>query len=584
MLDRKVLWNLIGGRWAISYKAAFWMLPILIFGVPIGNYAGGKTGDFWQWSLASALSLIPAFLIYVVLDKTLFRNRHITPVSGWWVLTFSLATGFLKGLTTGLIAQKMELSSGPELLNHSLIRGFNAALIAVIAIPSLSLFFSAYERYRTQRNELMAQALQVQVQIMEEKEVTKGLIERIDASVMENLLLDLRESKRQLEEWDPNSIESKWEDVAESLRSTAKNAIRPLSHLMWAESAEKRQQSIFRNSFVWGLSNLPIYPAGAILFYAISAILSSVSASGYLHGSIYLAIRLIILYGLLSYLSKLRKRTVNPEIWSSSILVALTLITFEGIGWILNFSIKLPVSFAGSIFDFFWILYLLWFVGFLSAFLSKQEEIYVSLNSFISQTEVEAYAQIQESRKISREIAKYLHGTIQSQLMGSAFAIEKAGRAGDALQLEKEIKKAYENLLASPQKYFKTNFQSLSDSIINVTENWNELMDVHVRNLLSNDSVSNFDTERIHSVLDDALSNSFRHGLSTQVIIEISKIDETKIQIFVSDNGKGMQKESNGLGAQGFTAIAGKNWKWVTNSGGGVDLVLAFPSTLAKQG
>jgi signal transduction histidine kinase len=353
---------------------------------------------------------------------------------------------------------------------------------------------------------------------------------------------------------------------------------------MWQESAEKRQQSIFRNSFVWGLSNLPIHPSGAILFYAISAIFSSVSASGYIHGLIYLGIRLITLYGLLTLLSNLQKNRTNPEIWNSSLLVAMTVITFEGIGWTLNFAINMPISFAGSIFDFFWILYLLWFVGFVSAFLTKQEEMYVSLNSFISQSEVEAYAHIQESRKISREIAKYLHGTIQSQLMGSAFAIEKAGRAGNVLQLEKEIQKAYENLLASPQKYFNTNFDSLSDSIIDVTQNWNELMDVQVKNLLSNDSVSKFDTERIHNVLDDALSNSFRHGLSTQITIELLRIEDTKIQIIVSDNGRGMKKETKGLGAQSFTAIAGKNWKWVTNSLGGVDLILTFPSTFSRQG
>ena len=109
-------------------------------------------------------------------------------------------------------------------------------------------------------------------------------------------------------------------------------------------------------------------------------------------------------------------------------------------------------------------------------------------------------------------------------------------------------------------------------------------MDVKVKNLLNNDDVSNFDTERIHNVLDDALSNSFRHGLSTEVNIEISRIDESKIQIIVSDNGHGMKNKSDGLGAQSFTSIAGKNWKWTTNGDGGVDLILAFPSTLAKQG
>ena len=440
MLEGKVLWKLVGGRWALSFKASFWALPILIFGVPIGNYVGGQGNYFWQWTLASVFGLIPPLIIYILIDKTLFRNRHITPVPSWWVLALGFTAGFSKGIATGYAARKMGLT-GTDILNNSFIRGLNSGVIGMVVVPISSLFLSAFDRYRTQRKELMQQALQIQVQIMEEKEVTKGLVERIDASVMENLLHDLTESKRKLEEWTPASLENEWQEVAESLRSTAKNSIRPLSHLLWHESAEKSQVSSIKNSITWGLSNLPVYPFGTIIFYGVSAILASISVSGSFYGIVYLSIRLIILYALLSLLSELRKRQTNPKFWNSTLVIVLILVSYELIGFALHLLIQMPDTLWGSIFDFFWILYILWIIGFVSAFLSKQEEIYISLHSFISQAELEAFANIQESRKISREIAKYLHGTIQSQLMGSAFAIEKAGRSRDAIQLEKEITK-----------------------------------------------------------------------------------------------------------------------------------------------
>ena len=583
MLEGKVLCKLVGGRWALSFKASFWTLPILIFGVPIGNYVGGQSNSFWQWTLASVFGLIPPLILYILIDRTLFRNRHITPVPSWWVLALGFSAGFSKGIATGYAAQKIGLT-GTDILNDSFIRGLNSGLIGMVVVPISSLFLSAFDRYITQRKELMQQAMQIQVQIMEEKEVTKGLVERIDASVMENLLHDLTESKRKLEEWTPVALENEWQEVAESLRSTAKNSIRPLSHLLWHESAEKGQESIIKNSLTWGLSHLPVYPFGALIFYGVSAILSSISVSGYFYGIVYLSIRLIILFALLSLLAELRKRQTNPQFWNSTLVIVLILISFELIGFSLHTLILMPSTFWGSIFDFFWILYILWIIGFVSAFLSKQEEIYISLHSFISQAELEAFANIQESRKISREIAKYLHGTIQSQLMGSAFAIEKAGRSGDAIQLEIEIKKAYQTLLASPQKYFKTNFSSLSESLLSVTANWKELMSIVVRNSILDPDASDFDTERIHNAIDDGLSNSFRHGASTEVIIDISKSDSNVILLIISDNGRGLENAVAGLGAQSFTSIAGKNWRWTTNSKGGVDLTMSFSSTSPGQG
>ena len=88
MLEGKVLWKLVGGRWALSFKASFWALPILIFGVPIGNYVGGQSNSFWQWTLASVFGLIPPLILYILIDRTLFRNRHITPVPSWWVVAW----------------------------------------------------------------------------------------------------------------------------------------------------------------------------------------------------------------------------------------------------------------------------------------------------------------------------------------------------------------------------------------------------------------------------------------------------------------------------------------------------------------
>ena len=181
------------------------------------------------------------------------------------------------------------------------------------------------------------------------------------------------------------------------------------------------------------------------------------------------------------------------------------------------------------------------------------------IQSQLSTTEVSALLVEREEARVSRELAKYLHGTIQSRLMASAMQVERAGRSGDKKAIEREIAKAYKNLKLPDGAYFSSPEQNLADELKKVLSTWNTLLDIRV-SLAKN--LSGFETDvlqDIGNVINEALSNSFRHGEATKALIEISR-SGSDVLIKVSDNGSGLSKGKPGLGSDTFTALAGPSW------------------------
>ena len=66
----------IGGKWAISWKIAAYVLPFLLIIIPIAEGAVFTWWAFWRWTLVSFISLIPVVIIFFIADITLFKNRE----------------------------------------------------------------------------------------------------------------------------------------------------------------------------------------------------------------------------------------------------------------------------------------------------------------------------------------------------------------------------------------------------------------------------------------------------------------------------------------------------------------------------
>ena len=172
-----------------------------------------------------------------------------------------------------------------------------------------------------------------------------------------------------------------------------------------------------------------------------------------------------------------------------------------------------------------------------------------------------------EEERLSRELAKYLHGTIQSRLMASAMALERAGRKGDKKALERELEEAYKSLRVPSAEYFSAPEATLKEEITKVVSKWNELMKVKVKIGANIPSLASHKSQEIGNVINEGLSNSFRHGNASTVEVSITQ-KLSRLYVVVKDDGTGIDGGKPGLGTEWFRAIAGNAWSLTTNEDG----------------
>lgn len=239
MSNKKISLN-IGGKWAISWKIAFYALPFLLVIVPISEGAVTSWWAFWRWTLVSFISLIPLVAVFLIADVTVFRDRQQNPVPSHYVFILGFILGLVRGITTGTLAVFLNLLTldGQSNLAYITIRGVNAGLLGMLALPLISLIASSVEIYQDDRNALIADRMLHQSQKSESLAVIKSLRSSMTRKVDENLLNVIKDSQEYFDE-KGRSLEKNWELMSIRLRKAALDTIRPFSHQLHRQGEEK---------------------------------------------------------------------------------------------------------------------------------------------------------------------------------------------------------------------------------------------------------------------------------------------------------------------------------------------------------
>ena len=572
MSNKKISLN-IGGKWAISWKIAFYFLPLLVFIVPIAEGAFTSWWAFWRWSFVSVLSLIPLLVIFLFADVTVFKDRERNPLPAQYVFILGFFLGLVRGFTAGILAINMNLLTldGQSNLTYVIIRGVNAGLLGMLTLPLISLIASSIEVYQDDRNALIADRMLHQSQKSESMAVIRSLRSSMTRKVDENLLAVIKDSQEYFDE-KGRSLEKNWELMAVRLRKAALDTIRPFSHQLHRQGEEKvyKVRGIELIRYVSSIIKIEI--PWVILGYLVLNFRFIFEYSPAKLAILNITSRILLIYlGLMIIKSLKRSGRIRSLITYLPALL-LFIVLFGFATHELNQIFQLPedsefLHVLDSIFLFFLII----IIGFVSSFFYGQHAESKFLERQLSKEQLEAMLLKREEDRLSRELAKYLHGTIQSRLMASAMALEKAGRKGDKRALEKELAQAYESLRVPSASYFAAPEDTFKAEINKVISKWNDLLNIKVKIDSSIGELEPSKSQEIGNAINEGLSNAFRHGGATNVKLNITKA-KSGISVEMIDDGQGPLGGKGGLGTQWFNAISGRSWslKQVNVRGGAV--------------
>ena len=161
--------------------------------------------------------------------------------------------------------------------------------------------------------------------------------------------------------------------------------------------------------------------------------------------------------------------------------------------------------------------------------------------------------------RFSKDLAKYLHGNLQSRLLATAFAIETAGAISNDIELSAQLEVARQALARPFDHYFETAATSFTAGIKNLTDSWSALLLTSLVFTGSDDQFSETECQAALLCIEEGLANALHHGHASNVTISVTTTKATYV-ISLIDNGIGPRDGTPGLGSSLFSSIAGSKW------------------------
>ena len=461
------------------------------------------------------------------------------------------------GATRSWASIRLSHVFGVQLTNTtytSNLKIINGAFIGAIALPALSLFMSYKEWYEVTRETL--------IQKIAKKEAGHDLDEKEDKALRDDISQISSEVNKVLYEaqaaFDSASAldaNDNWQYLSELLRRTATEVIRPLSHTLHNTQIGRAKKRISWVNYIPGNNIFPLYISllyGLTTFRGISIKLPF--PTSLLNFLIKIALIYIFAYLFKNFLSDLRMKNK----YSQYLQLLLSLVTA-----LVDYSTNLTFEFTASILNFAWLLVLIVATSFFAHFLKFYRNEEMILRHILSEDRTITGSGDLQRRTTYKNIAKYLHAVVQSRLMASAIALEIAGRSGDHEKLSMQIAQARGYLHLDLLNMETQSVISIDDLSEVIKNSWGSLININFDINISGNPSENL-LLNLKQFADEAISNAFRHGLASEITIQIvSSLEGLEIKII--DNGLGFEKLEGGLGMEYFNLIAPGNWKLLNN-------------------
>ena len=161
--------------------------------------------------------------------------------------------------------------------------------------------------------------------------------------------------------------------------------------------------------------------------------------------------------------------------------------------------------------------------------------------------------------EITRNWARYIHGSFTSKLESSALALETALRANDFAEVEKAIIEVG-NFLKTEEISQPMPQAVLIDEINERCKNWIGLIEFEIDTNIDRGDDVGVSIHQVGTCIEEAILNASRHGNCNWIGIEIVNT-ELLFTIIFRDNGGGFTSHKQGFGSQIFNEATNGQWE-----------------------
>lgn len=572
MPDAGGLSEWIGGRWAVSLRA--WVITAAIVGVQALLITVGEENDPRARQVVAVTGLLAvgaSGLVLLVADRTVLRHRRERIVSGGTVVAIYIAAGIAAAAVISVgfnyAASLPRFATVNFTAETPILTGLLIAPVVAGSLLGCALIFDAYDRLRG-RQALLLTRLET---LEQDEELRSDLASALAASA-EREVYDATDSVLdELALADDTMTARERLALAARLERSLEETVRPLADRLAAlpQATTPDRWSLIRVT----LERSPIRPGLVTIGLVTIMFLFLFNRRGFEYAAIQSGFQIPVTYLPLVLVEHLHRRGRIPAGWTLPLGIAVAAIglvlkaaTLQWIllGEIIQSNIALGV---------FWVVAIVILTSVVSAAFGARRDDIRALEETLDERLVAATRANREVARTSRELAQYVHGTLQSTLLATAFAMERANAANDPTAFAEAAAAARHALTESEP--VRRQATSLAEAVEYHRRLWGEFTEITCVIDVDGDPGPQA-LRTIDLIVEEGIANAKKHGRSERVTLTVDRVPEG-IRVRIADDGTGPGGGAAGYGSTLLDRAAPNAWTLTAGASAGAVLTAVVP-------
>ncbi|PHX75869.1 MAG: hypothetical protein CK545_02825 [Actinobacteria bacterium] len=549
----------LGGKRAIMVWPALLLLPLILFSVVAqrADFSDSRNVSLWIW--ASVIGTLGAAAVIITAKYTYFKNSHIEPLSYRSVLFVGALAGAVKGFGTGYASYRFELIGYLRVTSEIVGRTISSAIIGAFALFIIALVLTMRDRYQIERRKLILEKLALESGERREKEMLDNLGVFLGVSGAATFTAEIAQIKSELTTLQAGGIQDDWKQISDRIEKVARDYFRPLSHSLWAQPELEIPRVSIAEVFGRAFRLAPFHPwAPTILTVLPTLLTNTVGLGTRVYEVLIVGVTTFFAFKtankIQSRFTRFRGRVAGFLVVGIAFFEALIVLTISTTSW--------PETRSSTINILIWIPLVTVVASVIRVALAVQDDLNRELRESIDIARLEAISNAHRRSLLSRELAQYVHGGIQSQLLTLSAILKSAQESGDQGRVDSAISAALDVLNNPPQEREGV-LTSLHERVEVVALRWRDFLSIELS--LFGDDVVEPKVAVIAQAVEEGITNSFRHGKATHITISIERM-ASSLLISIIDNGVGPSGGIFGIGSQTFDLLTGGDWALRANA------------------
>ena len=548
------------GRHALDLRPYLFFAPLSILVIPLQESNFSEQKDFIFWFLISLLSFLGQIFFIKLLQIILINKRDFQPFALWVIFVIGGASGAIKAFIVYFSPQLLEMQGTTLNLASRILTG---TLVGIIIVPIYAAISNQFNLV-TLRRKILMQALVVEESLKySNQEALQKVREATQIAIESEFSTLISETRKQIENAEGKSLEQQYKLISDALTLSAQNLIRPLSHRLMQELSQDFPAPSLRSTFFLALRK-PILPILPTLFLAsivsVVAVVREINSVPLIFLICFFEC-LFLFTQIISIKSFAESRMSRKSPVNTPIFILIT--SFLGVfaDFVLTTALESDYKFLQSellLLDFTWRLAFICVVSFIMNLFENEAAVEQFISELIDTHKIDKMLADQEILRVKQDIARYLHGNLQSRVMALGLSLN-VREIKDQVSMDSALSLS-QSLLDSPfSEFLAAEDHSLFDEVSFHATKWDGLLNIHVNIEVAESQLSQIQKRAVGSALEEACANALRHGLAKKVEINIYQ-DGLGVTVAVLDDGIGPRNTPPGLGSRLYNAVATRGW------------------------